>query len=492
LCSLRKDEKEVAHIKINCENNMYDIGGGQVFKTLESLVETYKHSPMVEASGRVVRLKQPVNATRFITGNIHERMTDLMKVRSETYGKTGFWEEFEQLQQQECKNLYSRKEGSKPECRKKNRYKNILPFDATRVKLKDEDPEIPGSDYINANYITDGGEAPPYIATQGCVPDTVNDFWRMVYQENTRVIVMTTNEMERGKVKCQRYWPELQTEALYGDILVQTMSEEKRPQYILRELQVQKKKTKKIEEETVPTEEENHSPEEAKDKDEEGLEELKVEKPEEKTEGEMSSDQENTKDDSDSDDDDDEDTRTVYHYHFIIWPDHGVPHDPANVLVYLEDVNQKQGQLKELELEPGPVVVHCSAGIGRTGTFIVIDMLLRKIEQEGLDCEVDIQKTILSLRSQRSGMVQTEAQYKFIYMALAYHIQTLKARNRVADNYDNRTYPPKAGTSSTGGSSLHKPDSIAAQQPLYTNLEFKSKEQNGTSEVIPALPPKSQ
>ena len=109
------------------QNNMYDVGGGQKFKSLDALVETYKQAPMVEASGSVVRLKQPVNATRFISGNIHERISDLMKIRSETYGKTGFWEEFEQLQQQECKNLHSRKEGSAAECRKKNRYKNILP-----------------------------------------------------------------------------------------------------------------------------------------------------------------------------------------------------------------------------------------------------------------------------------------------------------------------------------------------------------------------------
>ena len=106
---------------------MYDVGGGQKFRSLEALVENYKHAPMVEASGNVVRLKQPINATRVISGNIHERITDLMRMRSESYGKAGFWEEFEQLQQQECKNLYSRKEGSRPECRKKNRYKNILP-----------------------------------------------------------------------------------------------------------------------------------------------------------------------------------------------------------------------------------------------------------------------------------------------------------------------------------------------------------------------------
>ena len=123
----------------------------------------------------------------------------------------------QQLQQQECKHLYSRKDGAKPENKAKNRYKNILPFDHTRVVLKplakeeppdmEEDgaapPSPPGeSDYINANFIS--GEVPGserhYVATQGCLPGTVLDFWRMVWQEGTAVIVMTTNEVERGRV----------------------------------------------------------------------------------------------------------------------------------------------------------------------------------------------------------------------------------------------------------------------------------------------------
>ncbi len=74
--------------------------------------------------------------------------------------------------------------------------------DHTRVVLNDADPEVAGSDYINANYIS--GEVPGsevrYVATQGCLPGTVNDFWSMIWQEKTRVIVMTTNEVERGRV----------------------------------------------------------------------------------------------------------------------------------------------------------------------------------------------------------------------------------------------------------------------------------------------------
>ena len=320
-----------------CIRDRFDVGDGRKFKTLDLLVDHFKQAPMVETSGSVVRLKQPVNATRVISSHIQGRISDLMKVATENFGKAGFWEEFEQLQQHEQKSLFSRKEGAKPENKKKNRYKNILPFDHTRVTLKDAHPSVPGSDYINANYITDDCGVVKYIATQGCVPDTVNDFWRMVWQENSRVIVMTTNEIERGRMKCQRYWPEVQKEMDFGPFMVVTVSEEKKPHYVLRELLIQKAAPEVFE---------------GEDGVEEGYDEL-------------------------------EEPRTIYHFHFTVWPDHGVPQDPAEVLAYLDDVNQQQKQLKELELSPGPVVVHCSAGIGRTGTFIIVDLLLNKIAREG-------------------------------------------------------------------------------------------------------------
>jgi protein-tyrosine phosphatase len=119
-----------------------------------------------------------------------------------------------------------------------------------------------------------------------------------------------------------------------------------------------------------------------------------------------------------------EQSRTVWHYHFRVWPDHGVPSDPGGVLGFLVDVSAKQA----LSQDAGPIVVHCSAGIGRTGTFIVIDMVIQRINMFGLDCEFDIQKTIYHIRLQRSGMVQTEAQYQFIYMAINQYIDTLKSR----------------------------------------------------------------
>lgn len=409
--SVRTDDK-VTHVMIRYKDNLYDVVGGQKFSTLSDLIEYYKKNPMVETSGTVVHLKQPFNATRITASNIHQRVKQLQGENGpKSFGKAGFWEEFESLQQQEFKHLYSRKEGNKVENRNKNRYKNILPFDDTRVKLKDVDPNVPGSDYINANYIRwkadennvygEMGSDPSgkvYIATQGCLPSTIADFWQMVWQENCRVIVMTTKEIEREKNKCARYWPEPPGDKddtkKYGKITVKNLLENSTTHYTLREFSV-------------------------------------------------------TMEGCDSE-------RKVYHYHFQAWPDHGVPSDPGCVLNFLHEVNKRQEQLQQelpITEPPGAILVHCSAGIGRTGTFIVIDMILDQIKKYGLDCEIDIQRTIQMVRSQRSGMVQTEAQYKFVYLAVQHHIETcterLKAEHKSLQSgreYTNIKYSSELGS----------------------------------------------
>uniref|UniRef100_A0A8C7BFB9 protein-tyrosine-phosphatase n=1 Tax=Neovison vison TaxID=452646 RepID=A0A8C7BFB9_NEOVI len=350
----------------------YDVGGGERFDSLTDLVEHYKKNPMVETLGTVLQLKQPLNTTRINAAEIESRVRELSKLAETTDKvKQGFWEEFETLQQQECKLLYSRKEGQRQENKNKNRYKNILPFDHTRVVLHDGDPNEPVSDYINANIImpefeTKCNNSKPkksYIATQGCLQNTVNDFWRMVFQENSRVIVMTTKEVERGKSKCVKYWPDEYALKEYGVMRVRNVKESAAHDYTLRELKLSKVG------------------------------------------------QGNTE-------------RTVWQYHFRTWPDHGVPSDPGGVLDFLEEVHHKQESI----MDAGPVVVHCSAGIGRTGTFIVIDILIDIIREKGVDCDIDVPKTIQMVRSQRSGMVQTEAQYRFIYMAVQHYIETLQRR----------------------------------------------------------------
>uniref|UniRef100_H2SW25 protein-tyrosine-phosphatase n=1 Tax=Takifugu rubripes TaxID=31033 RepID=H2SW25_TAKRU len=396
---------KVTHVMIRYQDGKYDVGGGERFDTLTDLVDHYKKNPMVEKSGIVVHLKQPFNATRINAANIENRVRELNKVADNSEKpKQGFWEEFEVLQQQECKLLYPRKEGQKPENKSKNRYKNILPFDTTRVEIMETDSDLPGSDYINANYIRvsrfEGrhvNEGKVFIATQGCLQNTVIDFWKMVYQENTHVIVMTTKEVERGRNKCVRYWPDLHGTKEFGKVLVRNVDERPAQDYILRKLEV--------------------------------------------TPGNL----------------------YIWHYQYLSWPDHGVPNDPGGVLWFLEEVNRTQSTIPDT----GPIIVHCSAGIGRTGTIIVIDILIDVINRQGLDCDIDIPKTIQRVREQRSGMVQTEAQYKFIYMAVQQYIDTAQKRleeeqrNKLKEReYSNIKYPPMTNSRSKSNMASSRSSSV--------------------------------
>ncbi|KAK5852230.1 hypothetical protein PBY51_023716 [Eleginops maclovinus] len=422
------NKPKVTHVMIRCQHDLkYDVGGGEKFDSLTDLVEHYKKNPMVETLGTVLQLKQPLNTTRINAAEIESRVRELSKLAEATDKvKQGFWEEFETLQQQECKLLYSRKEGQRAENKNKNRYKNILPFDHTRVVLNDRDPSEPGSDYINANIIMVVSAVMPeldqksnstklkksYIATQGCLQTTISDFWRMVFQENSRVIVMTTKEVERGKSKCVKYWPDMSSLKEYGAMRVRNVRETAAHDYILRELKLSKVG------------------------------------------------QGNTE-------------RTVWQYHFRAWPDHGVPTDPGGVLDFLEEVNLKQESI----LDAGPIAVHCSAGIGRTGTFIVIDILIDVIREKGVDCDIDVPKTIQMVRSQRSGMVQTEAQYRFIYMAVQHYIETLQRRieEEQKSKIKGREYTNIKYSSSdlTGGEQSPLPPCTPIPTPTCTEYEAR-------------------
>ncbi|XP_051788050.1 tyrosine-protein phosphatase non-receptor type 6 isoform X1 [Erpetoichthys calabaricus] len=398
---INKEQKyRVSHVKIMCQNDRYTVGGTESFETLTDLVEHFKKAGIEEVSGAWVYLKQPYYSTRVNAGDIDKRVQILAET-GEVANKAGFWEEFDALQKQEAKVKKSREEGMRPENKSKNRYKNILPFNDTRVSLESGDPNIIGSDYINANYVknllTESNFRKVYIATQGCLMTTVNDFWQMIWQERSRVIVMTTREVEKGRNKCVPYWPEVETMKEYGKYIVHHLSEHDALDYKIRILEI-------------------------------------------------------------SPIDNSDDTREIWHYQYLSWPDHGVPEEPGGVLSFLEQVNAKQQEI----LGAGPIVVHCSAGIGRTGTIIVIDMLVDTINIKGVDCDIDIQKSIQMVREQRSGMVQTEAQYKFIYMAVSQYIETTKRKleeiGKTETEYGNLKYPTGQHGKASRKSSRNKDD----------------------------------
>ncbi|XP_051768661.1 receptor-type tyrosine-protein phosphatase F isoform X8 [Ctenopharyngodon idella] len=227
----------------------------------------------------------------------------------------------------------------------KNRYANVIAYDHSRVVLTPVDG-VPGSDYINANYIDGYRKQNAYIATQGPLPETLSDFWRMVWEQRASTIVMMTRLEEKSRVKCDQYWPIRGTET-YGMIQVTMLDAVELATYSVRTFALYK----------------NGSSEK----------------------------------------------REVRQFQFMAWPDHGVPEYPTPILAFLRRVKACNPP------DAGPMVVHCSAGVGRTGCFIVIDAMLERMKHEKT---VDIYGHVTCMRAQRNYMVQTEDQYIFIHEAL--------------------------------------------------------------------------
>lgn len=241
---------------------------------------------------------------------------------------------------------------SKEENKEKNRYVNILPYDHSRVHLTSLEG-VPDSDYINASYINGYQEKNKFIAAQGPKEETVNDFWRMIWEQNTATIVMVTNLKERKECKCAQYWPD-QGCWTYGNIRVSVEDMMILVDYTIRKFCIQQ------------------------------VGDVSGKKPQ----------------------------RLVTQFHFTSWPDFGVPFTPIGMLKFLKKVKNCNPQYA------GPIVVHCSAGVGRTGTFIVIDAML---DMMGAERKVDVFGFVTRIRAQRCQMVQTDMQYVFIFQALLEH-----------------------------------------------------------------------
>lgn len=374
--------KKVYHIMIIQKHSKYNLAGGQEFDSLEQLIAHYRQWSMVETSGVVVSLKSPLNTT-WVNLNSFEHRKNALANENDDKKKDGYSEEFETLQQQEMRTTKDRntyfKQGLRPENKAKNRFKNILPYDETRVKLS-SGVESDGGDYINANFIEMANNKNTYIATQGALTNTCKDFWQMVWQYNAVVVHMVTNEVEKGRNKCYRYWPskigELQQHGLY---CVTLDSESNDGDYYTRHLSL------------------------------------------------ALASQPNQK-------------RKIKQYHYVKWPDHGVPPDPGPCLQGIMDMNKDMDDYEARHRVRPPIIVHCSAGIGRTGTVIVLDVLIHLITKYGMCVDIDIPKTISQIRGQRSGMVQTASQYKFIYDAILHFMTYHKVKAATAANVGDSEY----------------------------------------------------
>uniref|UniRef100_A0A2K6V8G6 Tyrosine-protein phosphatase non-receptor type n=1 Tax=Saimiri boliviensis boliviensis TaxID=39432 RepID=A0A2K6V8G6_SAIBB len=226
----------------------------------------------------------------------------------------------------------------------KNRYKDVLPYDTTRVLLQGNE------DYINASYVN--MEIPAanlvnrYVAAQGPLPHTCAQFWQVVWDQKLSLIVMLTTLTERGRTKCHQYWPDPPDVMDHGSFHIQCQSEDCTIAYVSREMLVTNTQTG-----------EEH---------------------------------------------------TVTHLQYVAWPDHGVPDDSSD---FLEFVNY----VRSLRVDNEPVLVHCSAGIGRTGVLVTMETAMCLTERNLPVYPLDI---VRKMRDQRAMMVQTSSQYKFVCEAI--------------------------------------------------------------------------
>lgn len=251
-----------------------------------------------------------------------------------------------------------------PESGDRNRFQDVLPYDETRVELVPTKENNTG--YINASHIrmTVGGQEWNYIASQGPMSHTCQDFWQMVWEQGVSIIAMVTAEEESGREKSFRYWPRLGSRhntVTYGRFKITTRFRTESGCYATTGLKIKHLLTQQ--------------------------------------------------------------ERTVWHLQYTDWPDHGCPEDFKGFLTYLEEiqsVRRHTNSISDPKNSNQPVLVHCSAGVGRTGVVILSEIMIACLEHNE---PLDVPKHLLELRNQRMLMVQTLSQYTFVYRVLIQYLR---------------------------------------------------------------------
>uniref|UniRef100_T1IJ27 protein-tyrosine-phosphatase n=1 Tax=Strigamia maritima TaxID=126957 RepID=T1IJ27_STRMM len=261
---------------------------------------------------------------------------------------------FQQIKTDSSTYDYSFKDARKSENKNLNRYRDVSPYDHSRVKLYGGN-----CDYINASLVQVPQARRTYILAQGPLPHTASHFWQMTWEQNSKAILMLNKVIEKNQVKCHQYWPlgranGGEDEMIFKDIRlkVQLRGNEENSFYTLRRLKLTHLETQEV--------------------------------------------------------------RTVLHFHYTTWPDFGVPESPWEFLIFLLIV-RNAGVLDE---NVGPAIVHCSAGIGRSGTFCLVDSCLVLIEQNRNANSINIKEILMDMRKYRMGLIQTPDQLRFSYLAI--------------------------------------------------------------------------